>query len=277
MSARRCVVPRLHELQRRIAAALFEDAAADLSADICADGIDAVARLGIYRTQLHATFLRTLRLEYPVIARLVGSGYFNRLGLEFHVAHPSRSGDLQHIGAPFAAFLRQRFHGGPYAYLAHVAAFEWAYQESLLAAEAPGFDRATMQRIHPADFSRLHCALHPACRLFSSEYPVLDIWHANQTDSDALEFIDLASGATCVLLQRRAHGVQLHRLSAAQFALLTALARHLSLGAALDAAHNSAPAFDLAIALPYFVALGVITEVGLLAPAAILNTGKKTG
>lgn len=270
-------MPTLHELQRRFAAALFDDAPAAVNADIRAAGVNAVARLGIYRAQLRATFLRTLALEYPVIERLVGSEYFKTLALEFHAVHPSRAGDLQHIGAAFAAFLRERFCGGPYDYLSHVAALEWAYQESMIAAEAPELNRDALRQIDPADYARLHFELHPACRLFSSEYPVLDIWRANQPRSEATEIIDLASGATHALLHRRAHVVQLHRLSAAQFALLTALAQQLTLGEALDAAQNAAPDFDLGAALRLFAALGALTAVTLLEPAGIASASAPTG
>jgi hypothetical protein len=256
-------VPTLHDLQRRLAAALFDDAPAAASADIRAHEVSAVARLGIYRRQVRATFRRTLALEYPVIERLVGREYFQQLALEFQAVHPSRAGDLHHIGAPFAAFLRERFCGGAYDYLSHVAALEWAYQESLLAPEVPAFDSQALQRIDPADYARLHFAPHPACRLYFSAYPVLDIWHANQARSAVTQTIDLANGATRILLQRHAHAVQFHRLSAASFALFGALAQQLTLGEALAAAHHAEAEFDLGAALRHFVALGAFADATL--------------
>jgi hypothetical protein len=257
-------VPSLHELQRRVAAALFDEAGAPISAAIRADGIDPVARLDIYRTQLHAAFERTLALAFPVIERLVGSNCFKSLARDFQAKHPSRSGDLQHIGAPFAAFLQEKFCQGPYAYLSDVAALEWAYQESMTAAAAPAFDLSALQDIDPADYAQLHFEFHPACRLLSSAYPVLDIWRANQGSSAANQTtIDLASGRTRVLLLRPAHVVQFHLLSAACFALLAALAGDLTLGTALDAAHNADAAFDLGSALRHFVTLGVLTGATL--------------
>src|SRR3984957_19228850 len=128
-----CVMPTLRELQRRFAAAVFADDCDPVSADVRACGIDGRARLGIYRRQLQATFARTLALEFPVIERLVGGEYFQRLAREFQAVHPSRSGNLQHIGAPFAAFLRQRFGGGPYDYFADIAELEWAIEECSVA------------------------------------------------------------------------------------------------------------------------------------------------
>jgi hypothetical protein len=256
-------VPSLHELQRRFAAALFDEAGAPVSAAIRADGIDPVARLDIYRTQLHAAFECSLALAFPVIERLVGSNCFKSLAREFQAKHPSRSGNLQHIGAPFAAFLDEKFCQSPYAYFSDVAALEWAYQESMTAAAAPAFDLSALQDIDPADYAQLHFEFHPACRLLSSAYPVLDIWRANEGSSAAIGSIDLASGRARVLLLRPAHVVQFHLLSAASFALLAALADDLTLGAALDAAQNADAAYDLGSALRHFVTLGVLTGATL--------------
>lgn len=254
-------MPTLHELQRRFAAALFDDEPDELGADIRTDGIEPALRLGIYRSHLHACFVRALALEFPVIERLVGGSYFRRLGLDFQAAHPSRAGNLHHIGTPFAAFLRQRFSGGPYDYLADVAALEWAYQESMIASDARAFDPDALRRIDPADYAQLHFGFHPACRLLSSAYPVLNIWRANQPNAAAGPVIDLASGATRVLVHRRGQAVEFHLLTAAGYALLAALAQDSSLGAAMDAAQKADAAFDLGRALRQFVALGALTTV----------------
>jgi hypothetical protein len=256
-------VRSLHELQRRFAAALFDNDCASISADIRPCGIGADARLEIYRAQLHATFLRTLTLEFPVTERIVGGDCFKTLARDFQLKHPSRAGDLHHIGAPFGAFLAERFGGGRYDYLSHVAALEWALQESMMAPAAAALDLEALRAIAPADYGQLHFALHPACRLFSSAYPVLDIWHANQVGAAASPSINLTNGATHALLHRPVQVVQFHRVSVAQAALLEALGRDLTLGKALDAALNADPTFDLGAPLRHFVALGVLTQATL--------------
>jgi hypothetical protein len=256
-------VPTLRELQRRFAAALFAQAYEPVRADIRANGCAADARLGIYRDQLHAAFAHTLALEFPVIERLVGSAYFRRLARDFQAAHPSRSGDLHHIGAPFAAFLQQRFSAGRYDYLPDVAALEWALQECAVAAEAPALDLDALRNVDPARYADLHFDFHPACRLVSSRYPILDIWRGNQTGAAATEIIDLGSGPARVLAQRSDGSVVLHALSAPQFVFLENLSQDLSLGAALEAAQKTAAAFDLGAALRRCVALHAVTAVRL--------------
>jgi len=256
-------MPTLRELQRRFAAALFTDAYERCSGDIRAAGGDARARLGIYRDQLHAAFARTLALEFPVIERLVGGRYFQRLAREFQAAHPSRSGNLHQIGAPFAAFLKRRFAAGRYDYLPDVAELEWALQECAAAPEAPSFDLEALQSVALAHYADLHFEFNPACRLVSSRYPTLDIWRANQTGAAATEIIDLASGPTHVLAQRSAQAVIFHVLGAPEFVFLQKLSQDCSLGAALEAAQESDPAFDLGAALRRCVALHAVTGARL--------------
>jgi hypothetical protein len=252
-------MPTLRELQQGLAAALFADAYESLLTLIRPAGADGGARIDIYREQLHEVFAHSLALEFPVIERLVGSHYFQKLALEFQAAHPSRAGDLHHIGAPFAAFLQERYRSSAYDYLADVAALEWALQESMVAPAAQAFDLHALRGIDPADYAQLLFEFHPACRLVSSPHPVLDIWRANQPGRAAGETIDLASGMTRVLVHRATGGVEFHVLSAPEFALLETLAQNSCLDIALRAAQVIDAAFDLGAALRRVVALGAVT------------------
>jgi hypothetical protein len=256
-------VPTLRELQRRFAAAVFADDYGPVSADVRACGIDGRARLGIYRAQLHGAFARTLALEFPVIERLVGGEYFQQLAREFQAAHPSRSGNLHYIGAAFATFLRERFGGGAYDYFSDVAELEWAIEECSSAPEAPAFDVRALSSVDPAHYADLQFEFHPACRLVSSRYPLLDIWRANQRDCTAEKIIDLRSGATRVLVQRSARAIVFHALSAPEFALFDSMSRGSSLGAALEAAQDIGADFDLGAALRRFLALHALTAARL--------------
>jgi hypothetical protein len=147
--------------------------------------------------------------------------------------------------------------------LADVAALEWALQESMVAPAAQAFDLRALQGVDPADYALLLFEFHPACRLVSSPYPVLDIWRANQPGRAVGETIDLASGMTHVLVHRAAQGVEFHVLSAPEFALLQTLAQNSCLDIALQAAQKIDAAFDLGSALRRVVALGAVTGATL--------------
>ncbi len=256
----------LRELQLRFDSALFNDASDAATPWIrgctsdSADGaiIDTHSRIAIYRNNLREGFRKALALEFPVIERLVGEDYFRQLALSFLAEHPSRAGDLQPIGESFAHFLHDRFEDTPYAYMTDVATLEWAYQQSLIAADASLFDVATLRDIPPEAYGQLRFSLHPACGLVRSDFPIVRIWAVNQSGATGDEVIDLSSGADFVLIRRAAEGAEMRRVAAADFALLQAFSRQALLSDALEQARVLDPDFDLGEALRRFISLGVL-------------------
>jgi hypothetical protein len=251
----------LPELQSRFAATLFDDTEASPPAWIRAAGIAPELRLGIYRNNLQAGFAKTLALEFPVMERLVGEDYFRQLALSFLARHPSRSGDLHHIGAPFADFLRTQYADTCYRYFADVAALEWALQECLVAEDDEALEPKALQAVPPHAYSGLRFGLRKAARLLESAFPMARIWEANQPGVAPAEIIDLAAGPEFVLAHRPTGGARITHLSAGEFALLSTLATGQPLEAALDASLACEPRFDLRAALHRSFELGVFAQM----------------
>jgi hypothetical protein len=256
----------LRDLQKQFDCALFDDAS-DAAASLisgcesdCADSaaIDAQARIAIYRNNLREGFRKALALEFPVIERLVGDGYFRQLALWFQAEHPSRAGDLHPIGAPFAQFLHSRFADTQYAYLPDVARLEWAYQQASVAADAPPFDPAALRNVPQEAYGQLRFVLHPACGLLRSPYPIVRIWAVNQPGASGDGVVDLSSGADYVLVRRAAEGVEIRRITESDFAILDAFSTGAVLADVLDAAFAIDPGFNLGAALRRFIGLGVL-------------------
>jgi hypothetical protein len=251
----------LRELQMRFADALFGGEVAGVAAQIEANGVDPAERLDIYRNNLHEGFIKALAIGFPVIERLVGVDYFRQLALDFLRAHPSRAGNLHHIGVPLPRFLRERFADTEYAYFADVAALEWAHGEALLAADAEPIAASALGDVEPALYEELRFRLHPACGLVRSAFPIVRIWRANQPESSAEESIDLGSGGDNVLVLRTPECVEFHRLPVGDFTALEALASGATLGTALEAAQAAEPTFDLGTALRRFLGLEIFTGI----------------
>jgi hypothetical protein len=243
----------LRELQARFTEALFGDAGVP--------DIDVPDRIEIYRNNLREGFIKALAVAFPVIERLVGVEYFRRLAREFLAAHPSRAGNLHHIGAPFAGFLRERFATTEYAYFADVAALEWAHQQVLIAADAQPITAEELAAVNPLDYEGLRFELHPAAALVPSDFPIVQIWRANQSDSSAEENIDLGAGGDNVLVLRASDWIEFHRLPCGDFAALEALATGASLGSALETAQAADASFDLGAALQRFLTLGLLVRL----------------
>jgi len=253
----------LRELQVCFAAAVLDNANAAIGTWVYPDGLDPGARVNIYRNNSRRGFAQALALEFPVIQRLVGEEYFEQLAGQFQAEHPSRAGDLQPIGAPFAACLRERFTDTEYSYLPDVAALEWAWQAALLAADATAWDPAPLRSVPPEKLASLRFELLPACRLVHSPFPIVRIWLANQEERDGSDVIDLRAGADHVVVHRRSDSVEFHRLPAADFAFLQALQLGRTLGDALERAQRVSVEFDLARALRELVGLGVFAAMHL--------------
>src|SRR5271155_414299 len=71
-------MPSLRELQRGFAAAaLFGDTAALSGLGIEAGGLDAAARIAVYRNNVFGNYRQALAAPYPVVRRLVGDALFD--------------------------------------------------------------------------------------------------------------------------------------------------------------------------------------------------------
>ena len=255
-------MPALRELQLAFVAAMFGESDA-VHANVRDDGMSAEARLGIYRNNLHEGFIKALAIGFPVIERLGGTDYFRQLALEFLRVHPSRAGNLHHIGAPFAPFLSEKFAGTQYSYFADVAALEWAYQEAQVAPDAEALRPDAFASIAPEDYERLVFEFHPACRFVRSQFPIVQIWRANRPETLSDEVIDLDSGGDNVLVLRTPECIELHRLPAALYAFFDALDRGENLGAALERAQALNSDFDLGGALRHLIELRILAALRL--------------
>ena len=248
-------MPSLRELQVRFARAL-EGGAAAADGLVLDDGRPAGERVAIYANNSRAAFRHALELTFPVTRRLGGDAWFAGAVDRYRAAHPSRSGDLQHAGEHFAAFVAALLAGAEHAVLADVAALEWACECVATAADTPPLDLAALATV-PADrHGDLRFALPPACRLIASRWPVVDVWEANRTAGEPPP-VDLATGPQYALVGRR-DDVEVHRVDTATFAFVHRLEAGATLAAAVSAATAIEPAFPLVEVLPRLATLGLL-------------------
>jgi hypothetical protein len=257
-------VPRLPELQRQFAARIAgrrnprdgNSTTPDWAAD---DGLAGAARLRIYANNARLLFEDALRRTYPVVERRVGAAYFSELARAYRAAHPSRQGDLHEIGRSFAAFLATHLRETPYAWLAELAALEWAIADAGVAADATPVGLEALAGLEPEAVAAAVLELAPSLRVVAASVPVLSVWRANQGSEDGAP-TDLAAGAEYVVLHRDADGdVALRGCGAAEHVLVAALASGESLAAAIERA--ALPLAELPGALGRLFAAGAVARV----------------
>ena len=104
------------------------------------DDLSAAQRIQIYRNNYQTSLRGALKAVYPVVARLVGEGFFAWLGYEFLTRCPSRSGNLHEFGAELADFIESFEAAKPHPFLPDVARLEWAWHEAFHEQEHPPLD-----------------------------------------------------------------------------------------------------------------------------------------
>jgi hypothetical protein len=253
-------MPSLRELQTQVLRAVLGGDDGPASQLVVARGIPAARRLGIYANNARVNFLESLRTSFPAVLRLVGEDYFHQCVRGYQGRHPSVCGDLQYTGGRFADYLSELHADDEFRYLGDVARLEWARQESLIGADHPPLDLAKLAAVAPSEYAELRFALHPACRLFESQYPCWRIWEQNVASDGEPETIDLSSGGDRLLFTRNIVKLEVHHLSRGEFCFLTGVRDGERFGQAVELGLMADEGFDAAAALRKFVLAGAIVD-----------------
>lgn len=216
-------------------------------------------RFSLYRGNLGATWRRTLAHAYPVVLALVGEDFFGGLARAYGRKMPSDSADLNQFGARFADFLAAFPPVDELPYLPDMARLEWAVHLAHYAAEAQPVAPETLAALHPDQLEARRFTLHPACALQASRWQVAALWHAHQDSEGPRVFPQDMQVASHALVCRTRWKAQVLVVDAAAHAALVVLQQGQTFGAALDAAFELDPAFDLAAHLRQWLAHAVLT------------------
>jgi hypothetical protein len=255
-------MPAWRDLQATFAAAMLaEDPAGPeeaLARLVCADGLSAAARLRIYQHHVLTTLTDVLRSAYPVVARLVGDGFFAYAADRYVRARPPAGPCLFEYGDALPGFLASFAPCRPLEYLPDVARLEWALHAAAHAADVPALDPEPLRWLPPADAARLVVRFQPSVSLLASRWPVDRIWHANQRDADPGTTVDLDAGGVSLEVRRLHDEPAFRALPPGPFALRRALADGRPFADAADGALAADPALDLARALEDLFRDGVL-------------------
>jgi hypothetical protein len=240
-------MPTLRDLQRAFAAHLH--GAADAPSDFAADTpLPASARLAVYRNNSRSFFESALRSTYPVIERRVGPDYFQQLSVLYRRAHPATRGDLHWVGQHFPAFLQAHLADSPYAWLAELAALEWAIAMAAVAPDSARVGLETLRGVAPERLSAVRFRLIPSLDTIDASVPVLTVWRANQSGAASVP-VDLSIGRECVLVYRNVEDiVELRGVTPRELAFVRALRAERSLEQALEESDLALDALQRALA-----------------------------
>lgn len=233
-------MPGLAELQQELVAALL-DGDDTVSDRLLGDpALDVQGRLAVYQGSVRGALSRALTQVYPVLQRLVGARFFDAMAGRYLAAHPSTSPDLHDFGGQLAPFLASFAPAAALPYLPDVARLEWAWHRVFHAADPdPGLPAGFGDRDEDA-LAALPLALSPALRLVHSDYPVDQIWRANQPEQEEPPAVHLDEGPVWLVVSRGGGLPEIENLNPRDWQLLDAIAD----SACLDDLAGLEPALD---------------------------------
>ena len=262
--------PSLAEIQRQLAAALDDPAAAAALTPRIAGGagspqrasLSALERLTIYRDSSRRARERTLEVIYPVCRQILGPRCFARLAADYIDAFASRQGDLNRYGAAFARHLAavqgRQSALATLAYLPDLARLEWHWHAVYYAPDEPPLDGAALARLaQPEQAEHVRLRQGIALRRLASPYPIAEIWQRHREGGDTAQIA--AGDGDRLVIHRRAGQPRVTAVTPGVFGLLAALARGPTLGELATNGHDLAP-------LPELIAAGWISGCALATP-----------
>jgi hypothetical protein len=226
---------KLAELQRTFAQAIQRQEP-DAAASVIATGserMDPHAQLEVYREQFWLRHVACLADDYPTLIALMGQAAFEELSARYLAAHPPVSFLLRDLGKDLAPFLAEQ---GNDTLLADVARVEWAFIDAFDAADAAPLDPSTIAEASEDAWPGARIALHPSIVLLDLAYPA-DELRALAREGEPITRAEPSPRKTVVY--RRDLLLYLERVDDAAFAVLGALARGETLGAACSRAEGA--------------------------------------
>lgn len=158
-------------------------------------GIPARARLNVYLNNSRIAQSEALAGIYPAVRRLVGEDFFDHMAILYGETYALSCGDLRAFGDRLPHFIRGFEPLAALPYLPDVARLEWAFHESLHAAQGEA-------RSVPPDLGATLC-LAPHVRLLHSTFPVAEIWdfalQPHEPDSPHLDISDAEPAHVLIL------------------------------------------------------------------------------
>ena len=148
-------------------------------------------RLNIYRDTMHTAHTGALAQTYKSCEKILGEKYFKQIANKYFYEYPATNQNLNLYWQSFPLFLQ---HWGQnhtelsdYQYLPDLAQLELAYEQAYYAKDDPLFDFSSLAALSDDSQRQLRFKLSAALSILRSNYPIYEIWLANQEHDHSQE------------------------------------------------------------------------------------------
>lgn len=241
---------QLSEFQNRFKDLMLDhpdalDAPPEDLAGFCETGeIDLPTRLKVYRNNIVGSLTGVMIAIFPIMEKLVGREFMELMARSFILENPPSGGCLNSYGDGFAEFIEGFELAKSLPYLADVARYELAINQSYYGADDAPLKTDALSEIAPEKLGDLPLRLRNSIKLVQSRFPLISIQEfCNADDPDGT--LSLDQGGVFLMIMRPELETQTVELSAAEFEMLSHLAQGKTLGDALEATLNTHQEFDV--------------------------------
>lgn len=220
----------------------------------------------IYRRNLLATAKRALDISYPTLSSLLGSDGMNALAANYLQVHPLQSGDWGEWGSdlPEWILLQPEFFNFPY--FSDVAKLDW-FCHTVERSKNASEEKDSVALLAAFDPDNLYLKPTTSIAVFSTNFPVLEIWNAHYSTEDEKPYwLNLANKPLAndesqyLLISRNHWRAQPQKIQHSQYLFTQSLLQGEAIGTALEIIQNK-PKFTQHEWLPD--ALKLCIEIGL--------------
>ncbi len=215
-------------------------------------------RFGVYRNNVVAGLVNALRLQFPIVEKIVGEDFFAAMARIYAITHPPRSPLLMLYGDTFADHIATFEPASALPYLPDVARLEIARSRAYHAADTEPFDPTRLQGLGPRELRHIRVALHPSAQIIRSRHPMVTIWAMNSGEAELRAIED--EGPEDALVARPRLEVEVRWLPPGGAAFLQALSAGDALGTAAESAGRDNSQFDFTVNLAGLIRSSVIFD-----------------
>lgn len=225
------------------------------------NGADPASRFAVYRNNVHSSLINALAAAYPVTLQLVGEEFFRAMAGLFVQACPPTGPLISEYGSAFAAYIADFEPAASVPYLADIARLERLRVRAYHSADTPALDQQTLLQAlqGQADLGKLRLQLHPSLAALNSDYAVVAVWAAHQTEG-AMATLNPwhAQGA---LVLRQGLTVKVFAIDSGSVAFINSLNQGAELEMAVAYALEASTEFDLNQCLTLLISHDAITHL----------------
>ena len=138
-------------------------------------------RVAIYANGFYSRLQEALTSDYNTLATLMGEDEFSTMCRNYMDLYPSYSYSLNFFGQNLSQFLTETSPYHKKAYLAEIAAFEWAEAQSITASEAKLLLVTDLQSMPTSQWPEMKFYLHPSCKILTMHWNSLSILEASRS------------------------------------------------------------------------------------------------